>query len=693
MIMEKSLKNGKKRIATITLLILFFIFIETVATRVMASYLATGQDNYIAILISEHWYRTVQGIDKFNDLGILFPIKNSVGVLDLMLHLGIPYTIFRMIGMNMYLSFLLAAVLIHAIGTLSILYLLNKECKYSVISSMIGTAVFSIACSYLTQTGHIYLLALSFIPLLFILVRKIMIAFEKTPKILMFYGTLFMCVLALVCYSSIYVALFFLVFYIVYLLVELCMDCCNKFVITKDIFVKITKNIIPMSAIAVFGIVLMIPFIKIYLPLFKEMSGGYSSVELLLYSPVFSDLWNVGTSNIMYGKIIAQLGIAQGETTIGLPLIESFLVIASFFVAIKKRARNNVFSPITLAIATLICWVMIVKWNGNFSIWALVRTLLPGLGSMRAIARFCLFLLIPISIVLSWFIDYIAIYLKRAAISKNVIGIIGMIVLILIIAENGTTQMLHFNWNYSMFDQIENSNSVAPPKDCESFFVVDSSHSNDEYNAFETYAVNIRGWSIGYKYNIKCINGIGSIFPYGSYALFNVYDASYNENVFKWIIEHDLHNVYGYDLYSNQWIKSGDFFSDISYFVFAKNGVSYTEMDGDNSWNWVTDNSATIVFSNVTGTNDECSITFETDVAPNKGDSVVEIYQDGELLSTFIPGEDVNLSVNIKDKVALTFNTSGDLGFSENGDGRKFAFMIKNLYINDEKISVSSKNK
>ena len=676
-----------KRKIRMLLVLFIFIIIEFIAYRAISSQLALSKDNYIANLICEHWYRVAMGLDNATDLGIFYPINNSVGFLDMMLHLGIPYTFLRVFGLDMYMAIRIAAILLHGVGTIGLFYLLHRKLNFSIKSSLIGILLFSIANSYMSQMIHIYLLALSFVPILIILLINIYDCCDNSRNKVCLYSCLFMSVLALICYSSVYIAMFFVVFSLVFTAAFFLLYISRYKIDSQKIIYLLRRNMGSFLIAVLVGITLMIPFLKIYLPLLIEQSGGYSASDVLMYSPTLSDFWNVGVDNWVYGHVFSQLGYPRGETVIGLPLIESFLIIVAFIMIIKykKKSVKEIFF-FAIALTTIGIWLVITQISDTFSVWVLIRTIIPGLSSMRAIARFCLFLLIPISIVLTWFLDRI--FNKVLENKIFMAGVIWLALIGVITMENITMKSINSHWSPESFEAIENPGCSTPPDDCDSFFIVDSSSKSGTTE--EMYEIIIRAWAIGYKYNIKSISGIGSVMPYGTDSIFNPYSESYESNICRWVLQHQLENVYAYDSNTNQWISFSDYYLDMETLVIGSSGIDSTEKDDKNSWNWVTNSSASIeIYDIKDNQNKFYKIDFETMKAPNKGDCLVDIYLADEWIASFKPGESVRLSIEVDSIATLTFKTPGNLGYVDTvEDNRKFAFAIENFNINGHKVII-----
>lgn len=217
---------------------------------------------------------------------------------------------------------------------------------------------------------------------------------------------------ALLTYNSWYIAcftgLFAVVFAIVYLIVRLEQDT-NIWKEVKITFIKIWKDAIGYFA---FMIVLYIPFIMIYFPSFKESYYSYGACVPLL--PEFADIINVGEDNLLLGKLIKFLRLADrgysGELVEGFSIVLLILFIWMFILCnvrtIKlfyKDGKNTDYEQViirTSFIAVIICILLPVRLSCNgISLWEIVYYLFPVAKSMRAVARFFLWLSFPMAVI------------------------------------------------------------------------------------------------------------------------------------------------------------------------------------------------------------------------------------------------------------------------------------------------------
>ena len=81
-------------------------------------------DGRLLTLILEHYYNFINAKESFNNLAIFYPLSNTLGYSDMLLGIAIPYIPLRLLGINMLLATKYSCILIHFIGTISMMYFL-----------------------------------------------------------------------------------------------------------------------------------------------------------------------------------------------------------------------------------------------------------------------------------------------------------------------------------------------------------------------------------------------------------------------------------------------------------------------------------------------------------------------------------------------------------------------------------------
>ena len=125
-------------------------------------------DGRLTTLLTEHWWRFFTGKEKFTEIAMFYPCEEVFGYTDLFLGYGIVHSVFRLFGMDMYISYKWTLILIHMMGTISMYYLLKKTLNCSLLWSLFGTIAFCFSNNYAIRIGHTQLNAVAYLPLLLI---------------------------------------------------------------------------------------------------------------------------------------------------------------------------------------------------------------------------------------------------------------------------------------------------------------------------------------------------------------------------------------------------------------------------------------------------------------------------------------------------------------------------------------------
>lgn len=548
-------KNNEKLIFSILILTVFALELIFFREIIFNNDNITGSlaDARLVSLIMEHWYDVFFNNASLRDLSIFYPVKNTLGYSDTVFLLSIPYLFFRLIGMEWLTAYQLTLIFVHFFGGLCLAWFLRKNLKLPLFACIIGLIIGYYNISYYIKIQHTQFLTFAFIPLLFILLKYFydnIINNIKRKRVI--YGLLsiflFSGILITSFYTGFYMALFFLIFNVVLVII---------YFKNNNLNIKTIKNIFIINKLEIIiyfvcFVISLLPFIYIYLPIFKEMgSRNYGEVDY--YLPNLYNYVNLQSLDKLFS-----IKPFIYELKYGYPLFTFIFLILSIIYFIKhfnknKTTRNNIeIITICFAITIIIISVLMLKielFEKNYSLWYFIYKLIPGASAIRAVFRFNQFLFLPAGIL-------IAVYLSnKIIIPVNELGVkkisnnfsYAMIFIILttfIFIDNQTNEK-NTNWTksyiYNYLDKVS-----SPPEDCESFLLINN--PNEHYGYY-----HLDAWSIANKYNIKTINGYSGQFPDDwSYMFYMGENKNYSE-VSKWINKHNLKNVYLYDYNNNIW--------------------------------------------------------------------------------------------------------------------------------------------
>ena len=329
------LKTAALALFTVLIEVLFFRNILTNDNLIGSN----GDARYIDLIL-EHYYRFLQGQENFTDLRCFYPVTNTISYSDMLLALAIPFCILRAMGASMFMANKIGLILIHALGTASTVFLLDRKMKLKPYATVIGTIIFCYATSLSTKTWHNQMLAVCLFPLMFILLWIFFENISKSNAKRIFSGLGAVSMLALIFYTSFYNAYYFLIFAVYTVIAYFVVLSRKKAHPFRGLWSFIKKHPVETVCYVVYGIAIMIPFVLIYLPTLRQ-SGGWEWETVILVLPTWRDFFNVGPYNLIYGPFVQGpyfklSGFYSGELTTGFPLVTlTLFVIAAIYLAAR----------------------------------------------------------------------------------------------------------------------------------------------------------------------------------------------------------------------------------------------------------------------------------------------------------------------------------------------------------------------
>lgn len=555
------IRNGRK-VAALLQDSVFLIFILAATLFFFRDVLPQGRmigdrgDARLNNLIVEHWYKVFCGEDRYNNLSMFYPVSNTVSFTDMSLMTGLFYSGLRAMGISMFAAYKMVLIGVHFAGSLALYCLLTKVLRLKEYASFAGVVAFSFAMGYSNRIVHTQMTAVSYLPVILIFLILSIKHFEnaRRRRVCLF---LFLTNYALLAYTGWYTFYFSTVFAIIYAATFLIYGMkCNRLLIS-EILGTLKKHFGELAVWAVYMLILLIPFLNIYLPTSK-IYGSRPWQEICYVSPDFIDVFNVGPNNLVLGKLIDALNISshriklEGELTEGfsIVLLLALGVLSSKFfkektinVSAKKVKGNGRRIPVeriiigSLIISILFSIILVINIAG-VSLWWFIYAILPGAGSLKAVARFYLFLLLPMGILL-------AILFDRYPPKKHPIWIIGVYTVILWISNISTGGMCA--WNYETDLELLR-NVSAPPEQVKVMAVCDSGADDQE-----AYLNQLDAWMIASYYHIKTVNGYSGMFPIG-WPLWDVTGAEYPSLIEQWKLSQGIgEDIWLYDRGTNEW--------------------------------------------------------------------------------------------------------------------------------------------
>ena len=569
------------------ILLMTIIFLELVFFRSMIfnpdNLVGDLGDSRLISLTLEHWYKVFNGKEAIRDLSMFYPVKNTLGYSDALFLLSIPYSFFRTFGFTWLQSYQLTIVGTHFFGGICLAFLLRKYFKLSLFACVIGLIIGNYSNSYFMIINHPQFVAYSLVPLLFVFLLEFIFSIKQNlQKRRIIFGMLSIFLFIGLLLTSYYVAFFTGIFLLFSLIFISILSYKKKLIARKQLLNCVKANKFEIISYFAMGLLLLIPFFWIYMPILKEM-GSRSWGEVLSYLPYWYNFFNVSSSNLLWSFPSDYRGIEQFY---GFPLITVILLIFGCSYFIKKAFSNDIKLPsnainyyitIGFSFAIIVISFLLLKIDINIdgnintiSPWFIVYILIPGASPIRTVSRFIQFLSLPSGILIAYFVSEKYYFFIKKYPNYILYFVFSIFVLssFIFLEHHNSREISH--WSKSgMNDYLDKVSS--PPDDCESFLLINNSRET-------FYVYHLDAWSIANKYDIKTVNGYSGMEPKNWEYFFNMGVNKNYSDLRHWVERYNLQNLYLYDYNNDIWINYSNeviltFRQDISAFAQTQNGI------------------------------------------------------------------------------------------------------------------------
>ena len=512
-------------------------------------------DGRLTMLLTEHWYNFFCGRETFTELAFFYPDEAALGYTDMLLGFGLIHSILRFLGLNMFVAYKYTLIIVHLFGSLCMFYLLHSVMKCNRYWSLFGVVAFSFSNAFAIHIGHTQLTVLSLVPLLAILIIKSLLSDGDERKRSIFVVSA-LSVFALIAYTAWYILFFTFLFGLI-VLVTSCIIFNRNGLSFKKAFlswlVTHKKNVVGYF---LYSVVIFLPFLNVYLPALRN-TGGYGYQDIYVFIPELIDLINVGNGNLLFDRFrsltIFHRKFITIETIQGFSLIllVSYLYIfyqrnqyREFLKTKEEIVKFLVINACIISIAVAIAISVKLGSDGS-SLWYFVYKFIPGAKAIRAVGRFWFYLSFPIALVVAVRGEYI---LAKKKIRFRCLA--GIILFIALFISSMRVDGVYYDKMWRTDLEVDFlKNVTVPPAACKTFYIYDSGDKK-----IPAYSYQLTAYEIANHFDIKTVNGYSGSTPPG-WKLWDIKDKQYTSNVYSWIKENDLRNVYGYDKHTNTWAK------------------------------------------------------------------------------------------------------------------------------------------
>ena len=507
------------------------------------------------VYFMEHWYQALLGKANLASPGIFYPTKGTLAYSDLLVGFGIPYSLLRAVGFEMFTAVQVLIIAL-AFGTYLVCFvLLHKVLRLHVIAACAGAMFFAFSSPKFFQTGHLQLQFIICIPAIFIF---LILLYQQSPSITTRRATLYLS-LAAACFllqmvTAFYYAWFLAVWIVLFAIPALILPSSRR-----RIFALMRKHFKALLFAAAFFLAGFVPFLLLYARTVR-VGTWYSYQNVAEMIPSWWSLLSLGDGNYVWGWLAGLVRpepwpATWGELMIGVGLVPSLAwlaltCLALWFVVLdfrfpanraatnaeqESRTTRAMFAALVLASTAFL--IIGLKFWGGRSLWYYVYLYFPGAGAIRAMSRYVIFLTLPLAIAVAY-AAHLA--LSRAARQSRRQRIVVSAAVCLLLGFAVVEQFGRFKVGGTGFSKraekayLQAMVAKLPPG-CEAFYVTPG--PGGKHNPFEYHydAMLISALS-----GVPTINASSSQFPPQWHTMYDVKNPQYETHVQSWISLHSL---------------------------------------------------------------------------------------------------------------------------------------------------------
>jgi hypothetical protein len=509
------------------------------------------------VYLAEHWYQVLLGHGELLSPAMFHPAKGTLGYTDTFASHGLPYSLLRAAGLDMFSALTVPIVLISFLNYLMCFILLNRAFHFSSAASCVGAMFFAFNSPKLNHPGHFNIQLGLFLPLAIILVVVLGRNAANLNQMRAF-ALLLLAALSvdLQLLTSLYPGWFFVFWSLLFVLLSF------SFTATRAFLLAMIRRFWPAfiggAALFLCG---LLALALIYLPVVRSVGPRpYHVVSTLI--PEFWSLLIMGDNNYVWGRVSAALWqmhrLSSTEHNIGIGLIASVVWLAISVWAIwmlmvytkshindsRKRIAinqnplaaqsdtNHLFLGVAILATNLFYLIGMKYWNGA-SPWYFVYRFIPGADGLRTVARYVIVLTLPMAIAFAFVMDA---GLQKIARQKKTLLRRCLKCAVFVLVSFGLIEQFGRAAAFPKGAEIRRLGELAAklPDNCSSFYVVAAPVRRPV-----KYEYQIDAMLVSVMRGVPTLNGYSAHVPPG-WSLREVEAPGYEENVRKWITLHNL---------------------------------------------------------------------------------------------------------------------------------------------------------
>jgi hypothetical protein len=539
-------RAGEALAVTLGLLACLALFFRAQLLDGFTLLLGDRHDGVIALSIMEHWRNVLRGTAEWSRTAYFHPVPGTLGYNDGYLLFGLPYAGWRGLGADPFLAGELTNMTLRALGFLGAHWAGKRLLGLAWPWALLGAALFTLANNLAIRGSHAQLFIVSLAPLLAVAAHGAVLALLKHRRgALLGWGAAFLLGFAAWLMSGFYMA-WFAVFFSAALLP--CWLLVAGAARRRALGAALLAAWPALLALGGLAVAVNLPFLLLYLPKAAE-TGMHPWAMVAQYLPTPLDMIHVGEGNYLWGWLVRALNAAfrpdmpfWSERMTGLPpgLVALFL-LACIWAFRGGPERDPSGLRRALALATLLTWLLTIRF-GEHSLWWLVFQGVPGARATRVVARYQIFLALPVTLLAVAFLADVARRMPRPALAA---------VLALLLAEQLNAYVPAF-----LDRPLEAARLAAvppPPPACRAFYVTAARTTQRFTEEVDNiYNHNTEAMLVAAVIGLPTINGISTFNPPG-WPDGLTRTPEYEAAVRAWAARHALVGLCGLDLERFVW--------------------------------------------------------------------------------------------------------------------------------------------
>ncbi len=359
-------------------------------------------DAVIELSILEHWVNVLAGRSAWNRTDYFHPVPGTLGYNDGYLVFGLLQAGFRAAGTDLFLGGELVNMTLRLVGFLGAYALGRRAIGLGWGWALLGAALFTISNNLYIRGSHAQLFSVGLVPVLALLLHGAVAALlDGRRGALLGWGAGFALGFAVCLMTGFYMAWYFAWCGGAMLLAWLVVAGRPA---RRRLLAALRAQAVPLAAIGALAVVAELPFLTLYLPKAAE-TGMHPWADVLRHVPSPLDIIHVGEANYLWGWLVQAMNGAfrpgfpfWSELMTGMPPL-LLLVFAAALLWLWRGAGEappgRVAMLRALAIAVLVTWALTLQVGGVTG-WSLVYRLVPGAKAARVVARYQIFLTLPV---------------------------------------------------------------------------------------------------------------------------------------------------------------------------------------------------------------------------------------------------------------------------------------------------------